>query len=56
MYIDEKGDAEANYTVLALREDDNNYGYGLKPVGWFFRDSTHKNVVKLIISPNFSGG
>ncbi|ESO84763.1 hypothetical protein LOTGIDRAFT_221869, partial [Lottia gigantea] len=37
-YIDGNGDAEANYTVLALEPDDSRFGYGLKPVGAFLRD------------------
>lgn len=39
MYIDENGDAEANYTVVALQEDvDVNFGESLKPVGHFSSD------------------
>ncbi|XP_048248100.1 guanylate cyclase 32E-like [Haliotis rufescens] len=44
IYIDEKGDAEANYTVLALRRKNNTFGFDLKPVGWFFRDSSNKYI------------
>nr|KAG5701206.1 hypothetical protein BaRGS_008582 [Batillaria attramentaria] len=39
VYIDENGDAEANYTVLTLQPDVNRFGFGLKPVGMFLRDS-----------------
>ncbi|XP_041362491.1 guanylate cyclase 32E-like [Gigantopelta aegis] len=44
IYIDKNGDAEANYTVMALFPDNNTYGHGLKPIGRFIRDLNHRNL------------
>ena len=39
MYIDQNGDSEANYTVVALRDDSGvEFGESLKPVGHFSSD------------------
>jgi len=39
MYIDENGDAEANYTVVALQDDTEvDFGESLKPIGHFSSD------------------
>ena len=39
MYIDQNGDSEANYTVVALRDDSTvDFGESLKPVGHFSSD------------------
>ena len=50
-YIDSNGDAEANYTVLALQPDDNTYGFAIKPVGRFLRDAYNRQ--KLVRNPQF---
>ncbi|XP_076449001.1 guanylate cyclase 32E-like [Babylonia areolata] len=47
-YIDSNGDAEANYTVLALQPDDNPYGFGVKPVGRFLRDSSDRQRLTFV--------
>ena len=38
MYIDEHGDVESNYTVLAVKDDEHaieTFGKSLQPVGYF---------------------
>lgn len=40
MYIDENGDAAGNYTIIALKKDQNknsntSMAYGLYPIGTF---------------------
>ena len=38
MYIDEHGDVESNYTVLAVKDDETaieTFGKSLQPVGYF---------------------
>ncbi|KAL8565518.1 hypothetical protein ACOMHN_049494 [Nucella lapillus] len=47
-YIDSNGDAEANYTVLALQPDANSFGYGVKPVGRFIRHSLHRQKLTFV--------
>lgn len=43
VYIDENGDAEANFTVLALRPDTGIYGYAMRPIGRFLRDTLDRH-------------
>ncbi|KAI8796808.1 guanylate cyclase 32E, partial [Biomphalaria glabrata] len=45
VYLDENGDAEANYTVIALQPMNNSYGHGLKPVGRFIRSNKDRKLV-----------
>ncbi|XP_025088185.1 guanylate cyclase 32E-like [Pomacea canaliculata] len=48
VYIDENGDAEANFTVLALRPDTGIYGYAMRPIGRFLRDTLDRHNLTFI--------
>lgn len=51
VYMDENGDAEGNYTLIAL-DDQLTRGYGLYPIAYFVGKETSTNlpVSKLLIS------
>ena len=42
MFIDDHGDAESNYTIVALKADPNEpiIGHSLEPVGNFIADGS----------------
>ncbi|XP_015121956.1 guanylate cyclase 32E [Diachasma alloeum] len=46
VYMDENGDAEGNYTLIAL-EDDPEEGHGLYPIGHFVGKEESSNLPKL---------
>ncbi|KAH9502278.1 Guanylate cyclase 32E [Bulinus truncatus] len=56
VYLDMNGDAEANYTVLALRPMNNSYGRGLQPVGRFSRNSKNGQIVTYVMDVDVYGG
>ncbi|KAH9502273.1 hypothetical protein Btru_073303, partial [Bulinus truncatus] len=56
VYLDMNGDAEANYTVLALRPMNNSYGRGLQPVGRFSRNSRNGQIVTYVMDVDVYGG
>ena len=52
MYIDDNGDAEANYTVVALQKDETSVlGRSMKQVG-YFQPSEHGP--EILVSSCFS--
>lgn len=52
VYMDENGDAEGNYTLIAL-DDRPTRGYGLYPIGYFVgkEQGTNLPVRKLFFLP-----
>ncbi|GFR89973.1 guanylate cyclase [Elysia marginata] len=55
VYIDDNGDAEANFTVLALRPAHNQFSRGLLPVGRFSRNRLHRQDVSYVIDVDIYG-
>ncbi|KAK0058075.1 guanylate cyclase 32E, partial [Biomphalaria pfeifferi] len=55
VYLDDNGDAEANYTVIALQPMNNSYGHGLKPVGRFIRSIKDRKLVNFLMDVDVFG-
>ncbi|KAK3729406.1 hypothetical protein RRG08_053605 [Elysia crispata] len=55
VYIDHNGDAEANFTVLALRPAQNQFGRGLLPVGRFARNPLNRQDVTYVADVDIYG-
>ncbi|XP_059168418.1 guanylate cyclase 32E-like [Physella acuta] len=55
VYLDNNGDAEGNYTVLALQPMANTYGMGLKPVGRFARSRADMQRVTYVMDVDVFG-
>ncbi|XP_011254353.1 guanylate cyclase 32E [Camponotus floridanus] len=53
VYMDENGDAEGNYTLIAL-DDRPTKGYGLYPIGYFVGKEQGTNLPKLRLTKEMS--